>query len=444
MKNSLSFCGHLVAPKTSALALVASLGLIAACGGESPNRDADALPVAGPSGGDATTQTARFTGHVSDGHLVLSPVSATSQGAPGVTPQGFGEFLSGTLYFETTGDGLGYGSCDETEYCADVTAENGTDYTMDNVYAEITNYYGVTPPGAAVVWAGPPFPKSATYGNFFVHSSNIQAGSYDSIEAGEVKNAEWKFDLNAGSPEATSFGFDVAVYASFRRTQSVSQQYQRGQDAVDACAASLGTPQYLSGQDDAQQNIDLPFPYTFGDITYDRAVIGSNGYVLFFQDGDAAPSAPVTNAAVTAGSTPIGYYPFWDDLAFDAGAGVCTTTAGTKPNRLFTITWRQAKINTSPGQASKGTWSAERVTYSLVLQETSDTAIFSYNLPTGGAGVTNVTRGSTATIGERAIRGGVAVGAQNSFNMVSTRIPTATTDYAARIFRQQSPANPSL
>jgi hypothetical protein len=356
-----------------------------------------------------------------------------------VSPQGFGEFLSGTMYFATTGDGIGFGSCGPTQYCADVTAENGNDTTMDNVFVEIANYANVQPAGAAVAWAGPAFPLSATYGNFFVNSSNIQAAEYDSIESGEVKPVEWKFNLNAGSPQATGFSFALKVYGTFERTFPVSQQFQRLQDPVDACGASLGTPAYFNGGDDAEATIALPFPYTFGDITYDNAVIGSNGYLLFFSTGDSVPTRanPGLNAAITS-AVPIGYYPFWDDLAFDSGNGVCTTTAGTKPNRLFTITWHEAKIYSA--QPTKGTPAAQRITYSLVLEETTDAAIFAYNLPTGG--FTNTTRGLTATIGERAIRNGVSTVAQSSFNTANTHIPAVTTDYAARIFRQQSPANP--
>jgi hypothetical protein len=105
---------------------------------------------------------------------------------------------------------------------------------------------------------------------------------------------------------------------------------------------------------------------------------------------------------------------------------------------VATITWHNAKINAN--QPLKDTWSTERITYSLVLQETIDQATFSYNLPSGG--ITSLTRGASATSGERAILNNRNFAINFNNNAPSIYIPANAVDYAARIRRSQGPANP--
>jgi hypothetical protein len=407
--------------------------LLAGCG-------ADDLPP--PSATEeGTLEVGHITGSVVGGKLSLQSATLEGAGPPSVAPQGFSAFGSGTISFDTPSDGLGTGSCTATQYCAQVEATNLTGRLMDNMFVEITQYTYV-PPDMTVTWAGTPFTASNAYGNFFVNSGDIEAADYGNFTIGQTKNVEWKFDIASAGPPSADFYFDAAVYASFRRT-SQAVLSQKTQTATNACTATGGVPTYHNGVDDAETNFELPFPFTLRDITYDRAVVGSNGYLLFYKTGQSAPTAGassgMTNQSMAAASTVPGYYVFWDDLAFDSGSGVCASVSGAKPNRVFTLTWNNAKINAA--QPGKGTWSTQRITYSLMLQERVDTATYAYNLPTGGA--SPLTRGSSATVGVRAVLNGAAFSSNVVFNNgANAIIPAASTDYAARYRMTQGIANP--
>lgn len=415
---------------------VLALGVVG-CSGE------DAFPTEslGQGQGDAAAQAsdweqiARFAGRLRDGGLELREVPNNELA---VSSQNFGEFTSGLVSFNTlAGDGVGTGTCTANQYCGTVTAQNGTGVLMDNMWVEITDLTA-TPAGAQVTWAGPAVSLSDTYKSLFVNTTSPQAANYGNFTVNQTKSLEWKFNINAGSVNATNFDFTALVYASFRYT-AMSGTFLKKRAAVNACSIS-GSVNYLQGSDDSETDIALPFPFTLYDITYDRAVIGSNGYFLPYRTGGAVPTAAGPNQSTGTAGLAVGLYVFWDDLAFDAGNGLCAATSGAKPNRTFTLTWNNAKINAA--QPAKGTWTTERVTYSLLINESSDVVTFAYNLPTGGAGITNLTRGISATTGTRVIRNGSAIGANNSFNALSAYIPANSADYGSRIVKTGTPSNP--
>lgn len=400
---------------------------LSGCGGE-PLPPADL----GDDGGIASI--GHVSGHMQNGTLALGSLSTSDSGV-GVTPQGFGTFGSGTVSFNTQpGDGVNTGSCTATEYCGTVDTTNDTGRLMDNLFVEITGYNGVTPAGAAVAWAGAPTTATAPYLSVFANATP-ETASYGNFAIGQTKSLEWKFNLNAGSTPATDFYFDAEVYASFRRT-SPSGAVQTKQSGINACAVA-GATTYLTASDDAEANFLLPFPYTLYDLTYDRAVVGSNGYLLFYKTGSSAPSSLGNNTNLGPAVVP-GYYVFWDDLAYDAGDGVCVAVAGTKPNRSFIVTWKNAKISTS--QPAKGTWSTEKVRYSLILTENTDRYIFVYDLPSGG--ITDFTRGIGATTGVRATRNGGNIAYQYTLNRLSPYIPAAAASYGGRIVGTMFEINP--
>lgn len=381
---------------------------------------------------DSIEPVATFAGHVDSQGLAMHEVAGQDSG---VTPQGFSDFSSGTVSFSTqAGDGVNTGSCNATQYCGMVDATNATGRNMDNMFVEITSYHSITPAGAAVSWAGAPFTASGAFKSFFVNT-NVEAATYGDFAIGQTKSVEFKFNLNAGSPTADNFDFTAEVYASFRRT-TASGSTPKKQVVVNACGMT-GATTYLAGSDDAEANFELPFPFTLYDGTYDRAVVGSNGYILLYKTGQAAPTAPADNTNLGPAIKP-GIYVFWDDLAYDGGDGVCVAVSGTKPNRLFTVTWSNAKVSKS--QPAKGTWSTEKITYSAVWQETTDRLFFNYNAPSGG--ITDFTRGIGATTGIRATRNGGNIATQYTLNRVSPYIPALATDYAARIYSTFGVANP--
>ena len=88
--------------------------------------------------------------------------------------------------------------------------------------------------------------------------------------------------------------------------------------------------------DDCSTVISLPFSVSLYGNTYTSAAAGSNGYLAF---GTDFPSFGITCWPSTQGTFVLA--PYWDDqVTFNAGEGIFTTTTGTAPNRVFYIEWR--------------------------------------------------------------------------------------------------------
>jgi hypothetical protein len=380
-----------------------------------------------------------------NGHLSLVSVS---DDAPGLATQGFSTFGSGKISFATeAGDGVGpgVGTCaSASEYCATVDATNNTGRLMDNVFVELTKYVTLTPAGAKVSLLTD---AEAALSNAFksVFAAGTQAAGYGSFTVGQMKPLEMKWNLAAGSPVATNFVFQARVLASFRRRDYNDNGVVHPDTTlgpIDACTMTGHTTQ-LTNSDDGEATVALPFPFTLYDTTCDQAVIGANGYLLPFLTGSATPTVGASsfanvNMPGTAGP-PAGFYLFWDDLKTTA-TGVCTALTGSKPARLFYVTWH---ANISTNQPTRpATFSSEAVTFSIRMQETADQFSVSYSLPTGGAGVTNFTRGIGATIGERHLLNGVAGGVKYSFNAMPTFLPADPAQYPSRFTKTGIDFNP--
>jgi hypothetical protein len=424
--------------------LIGVIGLVvlgaAACGSEArPSGSADPVALAQPDPEEAQVgfhAVGVATGTYRDGHISIGPIVSPETGtvAPGVKPQGFGTFTQSLISFDTAaGDGVQTGTCTATQYCGTVSLTNGTGVAMANTFVEITDYFNVLPVGTPITWAGTPFTKSNAYASVFVNSGSVAAADYGSFTASQVKPLEFKFNVGA----ATTFDFHVKVYATFSRQAASASAVKKVSPVVDACGTS-GHSSLLTATDDAETNFELPFPFTLYDLTYDRAVVGSNGYVLLYSTGGTPRTLTGNNTSISIAGYPQGFYVFWDDLSFDAGDGVCTAVTGTTPNRVFTVTWKNAKIATS--QPGKTTWSAEKITYSLTLRELTDQYSYVYNLPLGG--FTNLTRSSSATTGVFVVRSAKEFANTFSFNSLSTFIPGVTTDYPEKFTGTQVAVNP--
>jgi len=390
------------------------------CGSSRP----DLLPGPAPIGESKPEASGSFeqigTLHatVNSGHIHFQAFRSAKRG-PRIQNFGTNGLTVDELLFSSQpGDGVGSGSCTSSQYCVTVDLTNETGAALDNLFVEITGYENVDPPDATVSFAVP-FSYSAAFANAFPDPAHIEAAAYGDIDPNQTKSSEWKFNLGT----AQDFSFDLAVLASVPRANyTVSTQLD--QPAVDACAVP-GHAQYFSNTDDAEVEVALPFPYTFYEKTYDRAVLGSNGYALLERPGDATATlgTGASNGSVTS-NAPTGLYPFWDDLAFDGDGGTCVATIGAAPNRRFAVTWKNAEINSS--SSGKGPWAPSRVTTTLLLSETDDRAWYQYALP--DQGVTNLTRGSQATIGEVGVSNGIPVGRDFSNKTVSL-LPNAATSY---------------
>jgi hypothetical protein len=412
--------------------------LAASACGSNPSVVSDApLPGdAGTAGGSAAEQPqllGTLKGSVKNGHLqfaAFTPSEPGASGMPGVRAQNFGasEYAGDEIWFATDpGDGNGTGSCTSAQYCGTVEVTNRTGRVLDDFFVEITEYTEIDPPGATgVSWAGSPFTYSQAYASVFANPTHIEAAFYGHFDVDQTKPTEFKW--NNGT--STNYYFNIAVLGTVRRSDYLSST-QASAVSSDACAIA-GNTEYFASTDDAETDVALPFPYTLYDKTYDRAVLGSNGYVLFERTGDSVPSlgSGATNTSLATAAPP-GLYPFWDDLAFDADGGVCVATTGTVPNRTLTITWKNAKINDA--QPSKGSWAASRITTTLIVNEMSDQYTFEYLLPS--AGITSLTQGSSATTGEVGIVSGTQVGTDFSFNEPSPNIPAAAASYPFKLIR---------
>lgn len=419
------------------LALLGLVGCSSEAGREVATSDGVSSPGAeseGPKRGLQAIGVATAT--YRDGHLTIGPVEPIDggNGSPGLKPQGFGPFTQSLISFSTAvGDGVMTGSCSSTQYCAQVSLTNGTGLAMSNTFVEITDYFDILPAASPIVWAGSPFTKSAAYSSVFVHSGSVEAADYGSFTVGQTKSLEFKFNVGA----ATLFEFHIKIFASFSHAAASASITKRLSPTVNACTIG-GHSSLLTGADDAETNFPLPFPFTLYDLTYDRAVVGSNGYLLFYSTGGTPRTLTANNGSISVAGFPQGFYPFWDDLAFDPGDGVCTAVTGTVPNRTFTVTWSNAKIATT--QPGKTTFSTEKTTFSVTLREVFDTYTFIYNLPSGG--FTNVTRGITATTGVYVVRSGKEFANTFSLNSLSPYIPGVSIDYPERFTGTQNPFVP--
>ncbi len=418
---------------------IAALSLLAGCGSEAG--PSSLAPEPGVSEASDSTPTAGIElkavgtalGTYRNGHVSFGPVEPIANTAPGVKTQGFGPFTQSLISFDTdAGDGVGTGTCTASQYCATVSLTNNTGRAMQNVFTEVTDYVGIEPANATVSWAGPAFTRSSAYASAFVNSGNVAAADYGDFTSGQTTSREFKFDIGT----ATNFYFHIAVYATFPRS-SFNGSYYYPTPAVDGCATTPNT--VLTVADDVEVAYALPFAVTLQDLTYDRVVVGSNGYLLFYTTGGTAPTVNPAgdNQNIAQPNFPIGFYPFWDDLAYPDGGAVCAAVTGSTPNRQLAITWSNAAIASS--QPGKSTFSAERITYSATIQENNDGFAFVYNLPVGG--VTSLTRGSSATIGLTDVNRGASQAFQFGLNNPSVP-PASPSSYPFTFYIAQNIPNP--
>jgi hypothetical protein len=398
-----------------------ALGLlgIAGCGSESPLPPPDtSTSTTDNAPTDGVAAIADAIGTVHDGQLEFTELTMPGTNEPGSALENFGKsFTQSKITFATPAGGpAGMAGtpapCSANQYCANVNLTNGTGVEMDNTFVEVTDYFAIVPTGTAITWAGGAFPLSTAYSSVFVNSTNVSAANYGTIAAGATGTFHWVF--NAGV--STSFSFHVKVYASFQRP-TISGSIFRGASAapaIDACsgANSAGISTFFTSGDDGEQQVLLPFPVTLLTTTYDHAVIGANGYVLFYNVPGTVPSLTAAdNYLQNAG--PPGLYPFWDDLGYDADGGVCVSASGAAPNRLWRVTWKNAKISTNqPTKPSIWNATNERVTYSLSVQESTDITRYYYAAPTV---ITPLNQGGSAACGWRGpnppAKGGTGCGA---------------------------------
>ena len=119
--------------------------------------------------------------------------------------------------------------------------------------------------------------------------------------------------------------------------------------------------------DDAWGNFSIP-QFNFYGTDYTSVWISSNGW-LSFDIADPGTSQPSNNALLGTGIPHAAVYPFWDDHVIDewywTGAGLWMEIAGTAPNRVITVEWK----NTIHYDST--TWNDHRASFQVKLYETT-------------------------------------------------------------------------
>ncbi|HEY5927144.1 MAG TPA: hypothetical protein VIV11_35895 [Kofleriaceae bacterium] len=140
---------------------------------------------------------------------------------------------------------------------------------------------------------------------------------------------------------------------------------------------------FLVDDDDENYTATLPFVFELYSVTYDTITINTNGYVTF--------TTPLTGVATAENQCP--FTPaapdamialLWDDLyasPIAPVAAIVSATAGTAPNRTFSVEWRNMDAFYAQGGSF---WTQEVIaTQQLVLHE-SGVIEMHYGPRTGG------------------------------------------------------------
>ena len=159
----------------------------------------------------------------------------------------------------------------------------------------------------------------------------------------------------------------------------------------------VGTPVNL-GDDDSQQ-VSIGFPFSFYGQTYSQARIQSNGALSF--DGS---SLTFTNSCLAYTGSPSAFVAVhWDDMNPGGGGTIYYDTAGTSPNRVFTVQWRNV-----PHYNVSGNYDFE-----ISLFEGSDQILLQYEDVTTSP---SYDHGASATVG---IQDGTTTYLQYSCNQLA-------------------------
>ena len=176
------------------------------------------------------------------------------------------------------------------------------------------------------------------------------------------------------------------------------------------------TTQLFLGGDDAYRLINLPFPFTFYESSYNQAYVSTNGYINFL-----APNTIYMNSCIPTAAAPNGaIYAFWDDLIVDSAASMWTEVLGTAPNRQFVFEWRNVRFfSGSPG----------RLGFEIVLSETGAITLQYRDIDSGN----DQEKGNSATIGVERSDGNYAFQFScNKATIGSADFPLRSTTFAIR------------
>jgi len=111
-----------------------------------------------------------------------------------------------------------------------------------------------------------------------------------------------------------------------------------------------------AGLDDAETDVQLPFPFRFGQNTYTSVRLVSNGFLALgmsasgstLENGSAIID-PIANTAVVAEGI---ISAFASDILMYSDGTIRYATLGAEPNRVFVVQWKRASLFTNTGPNS--------------------------------------------------------------------------------------------
>ncbi|MCW3813469.1 carboxypeptidase regulatory-like domain-containing protein [Micromonospora sp. DR5-3] len=197
----------------------------------------------------------------------------------------------------------------------------------------------------------------------------------------DVPEGTYTISVEGGSC-TSEFSEEVVVDGDETVTAEIARRYDGfgyfctvGSDGL----ATGDTRVNLTG-DDAATTVPLPFSFPYYDGDFTTAYVSTNGHVNF-----AGLSTAYSNVAIPSSALPnAAIYPLWDDLYFDASAGLYTATTQVDGVDAFVLEWRNV---TTYGNRNL------RTNFSVTLLANGEIEL-GYGANSGGAAA-----GSSATVG---------------------------------------------
>jgi len=145
--------------------------------------------------------------------------------------------------------------------------------------------------------------------------------------------------------------------------------------------------------DNTHSDVGIGFSFNYAGTTYTSARINTNGWLSLNQSGTDAVSGD-NNRLFFSSDPAYALAPWWDNLLADISTNISYLTAGTAPNRVFTVEWNNI--------LAYSTVSTTRLNFQVKLYESTDIIEFCYG--TVSAGTINTAEG--ASIGIKGPSGG--------------------------------------
>ena len=151
-----------------------------------------------------------------------------------------------------------------------------------------------------------------------------------SVAPGSGKIASAPLDTNTVTSTPTITGTPTAI-----PTCGPGSEYLVGQ--VTGASIVPGVNDIGNHCDDCTTAISLPFAYNLYGLTFNNAVIGSNGTMAFSGNQNSFGNTCLPNSVFNNA-----ILPHWDDLRTDGTGnyGIFTSVSGSDPNMIFNIEWR--------------------------------------------------------------------------------------------------------